>query len=328
MKKLFFMALALNFVACSTDNNENNNEITSSPTAEVKESTFNPNPNPEDYRNAKDYNFIQDEKTLAEKGKGSLTGKALELWVRTYVPDSNFRLALINIGAGKEDAVLGDRFIYLDKSRGGLYLPNANITDATGIQAFTSLYQLIISGNKLTYLNVSAITSLSWLECQNNQIAILDLTKNTNLSQIWCHTNQLFSLSLPSAENTLWGVWCYENRLTNLNLNGNNKITSLFIQSNALTTLNTTSLTLLNKTNVSSNRWTTLNFNANSKLTSLWCFSNTLLTDLSIKNNNNVAIVNQDFRFNTKAPKIHVDASFLPKANTSWGLRGSSIYQL
>lgn len=324
MKKLFFMALALNFVACSTDNNE----IVSSPTAEVKESTFNPNPNPEDYRTAKDPNFIQDEKTLTEKEKGSITGKALALWVRTYVPDPNFRLALINIGAGQEDAIKGDNYINLDKSRGGLYVPNANITDATGIQAFTSLYQLVISGNKLTSLNVSAITSLSWLECQYNQLALLDLSKNKNLSQIWCHTNLLTSLTLPSAVNTLWGVWCYDNKLTTLNLNGNNKITSLFIQTNQLTALNTTSLTILDKTNVSSNRWTTLNFNANSKLTSLWCFSNTLLTDLSIKNNNNVAIVNQDFRFNTKAPKIHVDASFLSKANTLWPSRGSSVYVL
>ncbi|RKR11624.1 hypothetical protein C8C83_3362 [Flavobacterium sp. 90] len=324
MRKLLLIALALNFVACSTDNNES----ASTSSAQLPKSVFNANPTPEDYKLSKDPNYIRDEKAISELKKGSVTGKTAAVWVNTYVPDPNFRLALINAGAGQEDAVANDNFINIDKSRVGLYVAGANITDATGIQAFTSLQQLLINGNQLTSLNVSAITTLSWLECQNNLLTTLNLSSNINLTQIWCHSNQLNSLTIPSNVAGLWGLWCYGNQLTTLNLNGNTKLTSLFIQSNQLTSLNVSPLTLLEKTNVSSNKWTGLNFDSNSKLTALWCFGNTLLTDLSIKNNNNFAITLQDFTQNTKRPKIHVDANFLSQAYTLWPASGGSVYQL
>lgn len=324
MRKLLLIALALNFVACSTDNNES----ASTASAQVTKSAFNANPTPEDYKLSKDPNYVRDEKAIAELKKGSATGKTAAVWVNTYVPDPNFRLALINAGAGQEDAVAGDNYINIDKSRVGLYVAGANITDATGIQAFTSLQQLLINGNQLTSLNVSAITSLSWLECQNNKLTTLNLSSNVNLTQIWCHSNLLTSLTIPSNVAGLWGLWCYGNQLTTLNLNGNTKLTSLFIQSNQLTSLNLAPLTVLGMTNVSSNKWTTLNFDSNSQLTALWCFGNTLLTDLSIKNNNNFGITLQDFTQNTKRPKIHVDANFLPQAYTLWPASGGSVYQL
>lgn len=324
MRKLLLIALALNFVACSTDSNE----TASGPSAQLTKSAFNPNPTSEDYRIAKDPNYIRDEKTLSEFKKASATGKTAAIWVNTYVPDANFRIALINAGAGQEDAVATDNYINIDKTRVGLYVAGANISDATGIQAFTSLQQLLINGNQLTSLNVSAITTLSWLECQNNQLTTLNLSSNVNLTQIWCHSNLLTSLTIPSNVAGLWGLWCYGNQLTTLNLNGNTKLTSLFIQSNQLTSINLAPLTLLEKTNVSSNKWATLNFDSNSKLTSLWCFSNTLLTDLSIKNTNNFAITLQDFTQNTKRPKIHVDANFLSQAYTLWPASGGSVYQL
>jgi hypothetical protein len=322
MKKLLLIALALNFVACSTENEKTSAEI-----AEVTQNLFNPNPGPEDYRFVKDPNFLKDEKELAEKEKG-FSGKKSEVWVRTYVPDPNFRLALINVAAAKEDAVVGDNYLNLDATRFALYIPSANITDATGIEVFTSMSQLLINGNKLKTLNLSKLTNLRWLECQNNQLTSLNLAANTILTQIWCYNNQLTTLTLPPAVNTLWGVWCYGNKLTSLELNGNNKLTSLFVHTNQLKTLNTTALTLLEKANLSTNKWVTLNFDSNTKLTALWCYGNSYLTDISIKNNNNFAITTTDFTQNFKKPKIHVDPTFLSQANQKWPNSGGSIYQL
>jgi len=320
MKKILMLALALNLAACSNDNSES----TSTEFSKEKESTFNPDPTPSDYAKAKYASFIENQKELADNG----TKKTAAVWVNTYVPNANFRARLISIGAGQEDANPNDNNIDIDKSRGGLFLDNAGITDLTGIQAFTSLVQLIVSNNQLTTLNVSALTNLTWIECQNNQLATLNLSANTKLYQVWCQNNGMTTLTLPASTTTLWGVWCYGNQLATLNLNGNNKITDLFCQTNLLTTLTLAPLTELKQTNVSANRWTSLNYDANSKLTMLWITNCSLLTDISIKNGNNAAITNQSFQSNIKSPKIHVDAAFLPNANTLWPNKGTSTYIL
>jgi hypothetical protein len=322
MKKIFLVALALNFVACSTDNNESNSNQLSL----AKENTFNPNPTPEDYRIAKYPSFIENQKSLSEKG--SVLGKTAAVWVNTYVPNLAFRNRLISLGAGQEDANLTDNYINIDKTRGGLDLNNASITDLTGIQAFTSLNQLVVSNNSLTTLNVSALTNLTWIECQNNQLTTLNLSANTNLYQVWCQNNLLTTLTLPANTTTLWGVWCYGNSLSTLNLNGNNKITDLFCQTNQLTALGTTPLTELKQTNLSYNKWTTLNFTTNSKLTFIYITNCSLLTDINLKNGNNTAITGQSFQSNSKSPAIHVDASFLSSANASWPNKGTSTYVL
>ncbi|SHG35586.1 leucine-rich repeat domain-containing protein [Flavobacterium johnsoniae] len=320
MKKLVMLAIALNLAACSTDNNES----TSTELAQEKQSTFNPNPTPSDYAKANYPSFIENQKTLS----ASETGKKAAVWVNTYVPNAAFRTRLISIGAGQEDANPNDNYIDIDKSRGGLFLDNAGITDLTGIQAFTSLSQLIVSNNLLTTLNVSALTSLTWIECQNNQLTSLNLSANTNLYQVWCQNNLLTSLTLPASTTTLWGVWCYGNQLATLNLNGNNKITDLFCQTNQLTTLALSPLTELKQTNVSANKWVTLNYNSNSKLIMLYITNCSLITDISIKNGNNAAITNQSFQSNAKSPKIHVDDAFLINANTAWPNKGTSTYVL
>ncbi|TDO83062.1 hypothetical protein EV143_102326 [Flavobacterium chryseum] len=323
MKKVLLLALALNFVACSTDNNEDN----SVETAKVTTSTFNANPSPDDYRKANDANFVKDEKALLEQA--NITKKTAAVWVNATIPDANLRAALINIGAGDaNDGTPNDNTINIDKTRGGLYLAGANISDATGLQAFTSLSQLIINGNNLTSLNVSGIPTLTWLECQYNQLTTLNLTSNTNLTQIWCHNNLLTSLSLPANVSGLWGLWCYGNQLSTLNLNGNVNLTSLFVQINNFSTLSTASLTSLKMVNLSYNKWVTLNYSTNSQLNCFWCYNNTLLTDINLKNGNNAAITIVDFSGNTKRPAIHVDANFVAQAPILWTPSGGSVYQL
>lgn len=312
MKKLFLIALALNFVACSNDNTE----TTATPTAVVKTNSFNPNPTPEDYKNANYPNF--DIKPS--------TSKLAAVYVNTYVPDAAFRNKLLNLGAAI-DPTPGDNYISIDNTRGGLFLDGSGISDLTGIQAFTSLIQLSLNGNSLTALNISALTNLSYLDCRYNNLPSLNLSTNTNLAQVWCNNNpNLATLTLPTATATLWGVWCYGCKLSVLDLKANTKITDLFCQSNLLSTLTLTTFTKLAQINCSSNKFATVNLNTNPLLVSVWCFSNTLLTDLYIQNNFNANIVNQDFRYNTKAPRVHVNTSFLPIANTSWPNKGTCIY--
>lgn len=322
MKKLLLFVLALNFVACT---NESTNDAAPAATALSKENQFNPAPEPIDYLKAKHPQFMELNKEL-DKEQTSLTAKKAA-WVSTYVPDPALRTALvIDLGAA-QDASPGDSYIEIDNTRAGLNLTSKGITDLTGINGFTSLIQLSVSGNNLTSLNISGLTNLRRLECQYNQISTLNLTANTQLSEIWCYSNVLTSLTLPSSTN-LWGVWCYSNQLTTLNLNGNIGITSLFIQGNQLTSFNFAPFVNLTLTNVSSNKWTTVNFDSNTKLTMLQCYSNTLLTDLYMRSATANTINSQNFSGNKFGLKIHVHSNFLATATTLWPNYGTATYML
>jgi hypothetical protein len=322
MKKLLLIALALNFVACSNDDSAEN---TTSTIATVKQETFNPNPTPQDYLNAKQPDFMASIESLKVTNSSSSTAKTAA-FISTYIPDPILRTALFNLGAA-QDANPSDQYMEVDTNRGGLYLAGLGINDLTGINGFTGLRQLIVSGNNLTTINVSGLANLQWIECQQNQLTTLNLSANTKLEQVWCHLNQLTSLVLPNSP-TLFGVWCYSNQLTTLNLNNNTGITQLFIQGNQLTSFNFAPYVNIEQMNVSSNMWVTLNFSLNPKIKSIWAFSITTLTDLNIKNGANTLVNIQDFTRNNKRPPIHVDALFLNNANTAWPNKGTSTYVL
>ncbi|MFM7103926.1 MAG: hypothetical protein ACKOW8_00280, partial [Flavobacteriales bacterium] len=101
-------------------------------------------------------------------------------------------------------------------------MSDAEITDLTGIEAFTSLGQLNCSFNQLTSLNLSALQNLSQLLCNNNQLTALDLSSNQLLELIECSNNQINALDLSQNPFINW-VICNNNNLQSLNVrNGNN----------------------------------------------------------------------------------------------------------
>ncbi|OCB78387.1 hypothetical protein [Flavobacterium crassostreae] len=316
MKKLFFLALATQLVACTTDNKE----TTVSAVALEKENTSKPNPGPEDYNSAEFLRFSQTNTTARTAA-----------YVATAIPDAALRNKLLTLGAAVDNSSTTDNIVLIDNTRGGLNLDSSGISDLTGIQAYTSLVQLSVAGNNLSSIAISGLPNLAYFDCRYNAtLTSVNLSVHTKLAQIWCNNNpSLTTLILPTATTTLWGLWCYSANLTNLNLNGNTNLNSLFCQSNKLTNSFFSSLkyyTNLKGVNLSANKMTVLDLHLNTQLTSFWCYSNSLLTDINIRNGFNSNIVNQDFRYNTKAPLIHVDAAFLPNANTLWPKRGTSIY--
>lgn len=325
MKKLLLMLVAINFAACSDEGTEKNAPIAKAP----KGDTFNPDPTPADYLKA---NYPEFMKTLdVVTSQKSRTAKTAA-YVNTYVPDANFRTALLALGAAL-DAVPGDNYIEINNATVALDLSNKGIANFTGINSFTSLVQLDVAyninpvtGTGLTALDISGLTNLIMLECQENNLTTLNLSTNTKLTQIWCHKNALTSLTLPISPN-LWGVWCYENQLTTLNLNSNIAITNLFIQKNNLASFNFAPFVNLKQINVSNNKWVTVNFDANGQLTSLWCFSNTLLQHLYMRNVDANKIVTQDFRYNRSPNYIHVHSNWFPDAATRWPLRNGTFVE-
>jgi Leucine-rich repeat (LRR) protein len=57
-----------------------------------------------------------------------------------------------------------------------------NISNLTGIEAFTALTYLDCRVNQLTSLDVSQNTALTLLSCEGNQLTSLDVSQNTALT--------------------------------------------------------------------------------------------------------------------------------------------------
>ena len=139
-----------------------------------------------------------------------------------YIPDANFKAYLVGNGNINTN---GDSEIQLNEANAySSYISPAglNISDLTGIEAFTSLKDLTVHSNQLTSLDLSQNTSLETLSCSNNQLTSLDLSQNIALTYLICENNQLTSLDLSNNIN-LWLLQCGNSQLQCLNIaNGNN----------------------------------------------------------------------------------------------------------
>ncbi|MEM5563728.1 hypothetical protein WNY78_01360 [Psychroserpens sp. AS72] len=134
--------------------------------------------------------------------------------IYTYIPDHNFEQALIEEGydSGPLDNLVLTANINTVTS---LDVNGKNISDLTGIEAFSALTSLICNNNQLVNLNVSQNTALTTLNCWENQIISLDLTNNSALTFLISTTNQITSLDL-SHNNNLNNIWVGDNPLTSL----------------------------------------------------------------------------------------------------------------
>ena len=160
------------------------------------------------------------------------------------IPDAKFKAYLVG---NKDINRNGDKEIQLSEARnfnGTIECIDMNISDLTGIEAFTALTNLYCNINQLTSLNVSQNTALTNLMCNNNQLKSLDVSKNTALTYLDCSLNQLTSLDI-SKNTALTGLWCENNQITSLDVSKNTALTNLYCNNNQLTSLDLSQNTAL-----------------------------------------------------------------------------------
>ena len=130
----------------------------------------------------------------------------------TNVPDDKFEQALIDLGY---DDTLDDYVLTANISGvTTLDVSYKEISDLTGIEAFTSLTILTCNDNQLTSLDVTANTALLELRCYTNKLTNLDVSKNTALTYLHFDGNKLTSMDV-SANTALTSLSVYYNQLTN-----------------------------------------------------------------------------------------------------------------
>ena len=151
------------------------------------------------------------------------------------IPDANFKAYLIG---NSEINTNGDTEIQVSEASaftGGIDCSFENISDLTGIEAFTALTVLYCDNNQLTSLDVSSNTALTQLYCLENNLTSLDVSNNTSLLGLNCNYNQLISLDVNTA---LTELGCGINNLSSLDLSQNTNLTLLYCADNQLTCLN------------------------------------------------------------------------------------------
>ena len=152
-----------------------------------------------------------------------------------YIPDANFKtclLAFVNTN-GDEEVQLSEANEY----DSGIDCSQLNISDLTGIEAFTSLKYLDVKLNQLTSIDISQNTALERINIEYNQITSIDVSQNTYLQDIFCNDNQLTSIDL-SQNTSLRRLDCGNNQLTSLNLSLMPDLYKLWCYGNQLNCLN------------------------------------------------------------------------------------------
>ena len=151
----------------------------------------------------------------------------------TSLPDSNFELALVNLGFDNmvDGFVLNSRIDTLTS----LIVPACNIESLVGIAAFQSLTYLDCSSNSLDTLDLTN-NYLSYLDCSGNQLIEIDVSSHLNLLTFKCSYNEFIQIDVSQNTSLLY-FECIKNKLTSLDISNNVFLTELWCNDNNLTSL-------------------------------------------------------------------------------------------
>ena len=154
------------------------------------------------------------------------------------IPDANFKVALITNSPVIDTN--GDGEIQVSEASvftGWLNISSNNISDITGIEAFTTVSGINCSINNISTIDVSNNTNLSGLYCQYNQLTNLSLGSNSRVKELRCFENQLNYIDVSVCD-SLDELNCSNNLLTSLDLSNNTMLIILECNSNQLSELN------------------------------------------------------------------------------------------
>jgi Leucine-rich repeat (LRR) protein len=119
-----------------------------------------------------------------------------------YIPDANFKTALVANGSINTNGDDEIQFGEADAYTGSIEVENLAIADMTGLEAFKSITGLNCAGNELTQLVLRYHAALESVDCSGNQLDALDMKANEALKSLNCASNQLTSLDVRNGHNT------------------------------------------------------------------------------------------------------------------------------
>ena len=200
--------------------------------------------------------------------------------------DTNFKNYLLqsflNLNQDNEiDINEAKTFVNLD-------LSYQNIKSLYGIEEFSNLENLDISGNHVKILDLSRNQKLQTLRCDHNKLVYLEITQNQKLKFLSCHDNKLHLLKFPP---NLKYIKASNNYLTYVDISKIPGLTFIHIGNNRLLSLKLSGNKNLSEVSCNNNSINELNISTNKKLTYLDC-SHNRVKSLDIRKNNKLKFLN------------------------------------
>ena len=151
-----------------------------------------------------------------------------DVW-EVFIPDTSLGNAIVanylNVIDTSGDGII--TFAEATAYTGTLDLSNQGITDVTGLQAFTNVTEINLSGNSIVDLSIltgsetvilsrqgnfknvskAEFTGLTNLNCSNNLITNLDVSSITTLTDLDSSNNQLTALNVKNGNNTNFTIF-------------------------------------------------------------------------------------------------------------------------
>ena len=201
------------------------------------------------------------------------------------IPDANFKAALLAHSTKIDTNDDGEIQITEAEVVTILSVGLSNISDLTGIEAFTNLTTLRANNNNLTSVNLSQNTKLEVLVLSYNKLTALNLFYNTKLTLIALQSNELTFLNVSNLSE-LTSLDCSINKLTSINTAFATSLTNLQLWQNQLTGLNISNNKALITLYIGDNKLTSLDITPNTSIVNLSVFKNNF-TALNLKNGKN-----------------------------------------
>ena len=144
------------------------------------------------------------------------------------IPDANFKAFLVGNASINTNMDTEIQVSEATAYNNVIWCAGLNISDMTGIEAFTGVTAITCSNNQLTFLDLSSCTSLTSIVCSNNLLT--SIICNNGLEQLLCDNNLLSTLDISSYPNINFFDCQQNNTLTSLNVaNGNNSNFTYFV---------------------------------------------------------------------------------------------------
>jgi len=214
------------------------------------------------------------------------------------IPDANFKARLLEASHSENIAYDSDNNrVIIDTNNNGeieilealnifeLKLYDQNISDLTGIEAFTNLNHLTCRENNLTLIDITQNLDLITLDISNNQLTSLDLSQNPNMKSLNVSENLLNNLDI-SLNLNLESIRCNSNNLTILDVSQHLYLRHLNLDFNQISNIDVTQSVNLEMLQCENNNLTTLDITQNFNLEWLACGGNNLTTLDVIQNLN------------------------------------------
>ena len=202
----------------------------------------------------------------------------------------------------------------------------------------------------LTSVDVSGCSNLVLLNAKDVALSELNVTQNPNLGFLFAQNNNLSDLNI-SQNPYLKTLKVGDNNLTSLDISQNLNMETLEISGNKftsfdattmpnlktlafedmqvgfkLTSLNVRGLTNLTKISIGDNDLTSLDLSTNTALELVSVFNNPNLSELDIKNGNNVNLITLEARDNPSLLCIQVDEEIIGNIPAGWEKDATASY--